>query len=138
MPDIVDHCVHALALDERRETFTPTRTPNGDEVWFRGVHSDIGGGNGNRGLNDVALRWMLCKAKAAGLPVKPGAIDALGATVDPDAAIRPAKVDPRKDPYRPVGSSDRVHYSVAPRAGHNNPPPTARIETEADERRLAG
>ena len=58
-----------MALDERRPSFLPTRLPGAHEVWFRGVHSDVGGGNTNRGLNDIALKWMLSKAKGASLPI---------------------------------------------------------------------
>jgi len=61
LPNIVDHCFHALALDERRGAFRPTRAPKGYEVWFRGAHLDIGGGNNNTGLNAITLKWMLCK-----------------------------------------------------------------------------
>jgi uncharacterized protein (DUF2235 family) len=51
----LQYCFHAMALDERRPSFLQTRLTGADEVWFRGVHSDIGGGNGNRGLNDITL-----------------------------------------------------------------------------------
>lgn len=131
VPDIVDHCFHALALDERRGTFTPTRTPNHHEVWFRGVHSDIGGGNDNPGLNDITLRWMLSKAIAVGLPIKPGVIASLD--VDPEAPIKPAPFDPLKDPFRQVLKGDRIHYTVKARAGHNKPEASAPRESEADE-----
>ena len=40
----------------------------GCEVWFRGVHSDVGGGNDNHALNDITLRWMLRKAIATFRP----------------------------------------------------------------------
>jgi hypothetical protein len=50
------YCFHALALDERRPSFLPTRLHGACEVWFRGVHSDVGGGNTNKGLNDIALK----------------------------------------------------------------------------------
>ena len=39
------------------------RLNGAEEVWFRGVHSDIGGGNDNRGLNDITMKWMMLKAK---------------------------------------------------------------------------
>lgn len=69
----VDHCFHAMALDERRETFALTRLDENNrhnnviEVWFRGVHSDIGGGNENIERSNIALNWMLEKARACGL-----------------------------------------------------------------------
>lgn len=71
-----------MAMDERRQTFRVTRVLNGYEVWFRGVHSDVGGGNGNVGLSSVALCWMLRKAQAAGLPIKDAAITSLDARID--------------------------------------------------------
>ncbi len=69
----VDHCFHAMALDERRETFNITRLDpdnryaNIREVWFRGVHSDIGGGSGNVARSNIALQWMLEQGRACGL-----------------------------------------------------------------------
>ena len=134
LPSIVDHCFHALALDERRGTFRPTRTPGGYEIWFRGVHSDIGGGNSNTGLNDIALGWMLAKARAVGLPINPGAIDSL--SPDSTAAIKPAKLDPKKDSHRELKGTDRIHHTVAARTGgeHNNPTDAMARESETDER----
>jgi len=69
----VEHCHHAMALDERRETFSVTRLNEGHslnnihETWFRGVHSDIGGGNGNELRSNIALNWMLDQARSCGL-----------------------------------------------------------------------
>ncbi|KAE9400501.1 WD40 repeat-like protein [Gymnopus androsaceus JB14] len=48
-------------------------TPQTKEVWFAGVHSDIGGGNTvNKDLNSYgpALRWMIHEAILAGLHVE--------------------------------------------------------------------
>jgi hypothetical protein len=66
IPANVLHSFHAMALDEVRATFAlirPTRADgNGNrhyEVWFRGVHSNIGGGYPDRGLSDIALAWMM-------------------------------------------------------------------------------
>ena len=123
------YCFHAMALDERRPSFLPTRLEGACEVWFRGVHSDVGGGNGNRGLNDVSLRWMMRKAKAATLPISDADIDALR----PDPASAP-HLDPKlKVPLRLVSAVDRRHYSVSPADGCTNPPDTCLIETVDDE-----
>src|SRR5262249_25611259 len=75
LPDNVEHCYHAMALDERRPSFEVTRVANAYEVWFRGVHSDIGGGNGNTGLSNVTLRWIYRKAMLCGLPITEANID---------------------------------------------------------------
>jgi len=39
------------------------------EVWFAGVHSDVGGSypESESQLSKIALRWMLCEAELAGL-----------------------------------------------------------------------
>ena len=98
-----------MALDEHRPSFLPTRLNGACEVWFRGVHSDVGGGNTNRGLNDIALKWMMSKAMAAGLPIAQQDIDAL--KPDPTAT-------PHFDPAFPlsvrvISAVDRRHYSVS-------------------------
>ena len=55
MPPNVMRCYHAMALDETRLDFSHTRLSETDpdngrllEVWFRGMHTDVGGGNGRR------------------------------------------------------------------------------------------
>jgi hypothetical protein len=57
-----------LALDERRKNFVPTlwtQKPEGKaknqelkQVWFAGVHSDVGGGYPEHGMSDIPLAWM--------------------------------------------------------------------------------
>lgn len=39
------------------------------QVWFPGVHSDVGGGGKSSGLADIALNWMLVGAEEQGLLV---------------------------------------------------------------------
>lgn len=125
-------CFHALALDERRLSFLPTRLPGACEVWFRGVHSDIGGGNGNRGLNDITLRWMFRKAQAAGLPITEADI----------AALQPQATEPKTGKKLPiavraVSSTDRRHFTVTNLDGWTNPPATCPVEAETDETKVA-
>ncbi|GAB4181388.1 MAG: DUF2235 domain-containing protein [Wenzhouxiangellaceae bacterium] len=65
---------HAMAIDEKRSFFQPM--PWGDrhadrqdikEVWFAGVHSDVGGGypEAESQLAKIALKWMLDQATSA-------------------------------------------------------------------------
>ena len=65
----VENAFHALALDEHRRDFAPTlwvQSPDARakgvqkllQVWFPGVHSNVGGGYEEHGLSDVALAWM--------------------------------------------------------------------------------
>lgn len=80
------HIRHALSMDEHRFTFAPRVYWEDDydhqrddpgahrslrQRWFRGVHSDIGGGydTDESGLSDQAYRWMLDEAATCGLHV---------------------------------------------------------------------
>ena len=67
----IERAVHAISLDENRTSFEPTlinkdaQNPNRIlEVWFPGVHSDIGGGYWFDGLSDVAFAFMIAQCKA--------------------------------------------------------------------------
>jgi uncharacterized protein (DUF2235 family) len=74
---------HAVAIDEHRAFFRtnlwiPPHDPKIDsgprdmkQVWFPGVHCDVGGGypETESGLSKLALDWMLQEAKATGLLV---------------------------------------------------------------------
>ncbi|KAL5360109.1 hypothetical protein BJX96DRAFT_68279 [Aspergillus floccosus] len=64
----VKHAYHALSLDESRAPFQPTlwevprnSTQDLQQVWFSGVHSDVGGGLGDSRLSDIALAWMIAR-----------------------------------------------------------------------------
>jgi hypothetical protein len=125
----VDYCFHAMALDERRPSFINTRVPGACEVWFRGVHSDVGGGNGNKPLNDVGLRWMMRKAMAAGLPIDAADVP------DPDVTtLEPKHSNKLPVKLRLISAVDRSHYTVKPMDEWTNPPDTSPTETEEDER----
>ncbi len=89
----VDAAFQALAIDEKRGPFRPTiwkQQANADgqrleQVWFAGVHSDIGGGYPDPALAEIALCWMVDRASACGLvfdtdafaPLPPGEDDSL-------------------------------------------------------------
>jgi uncharacterized protein (DUF2235 family) len=73
---------HALAIDEKRIEFpatvwssAPKPGQNIEQVWFCGVHSDVGGGypvqGESEGLADITLSWMMSKGSALGLNVNP-------------------------------------------------------------------
>ena len=73
----VGHAYQAVSIDEQRRKFPPSlwREPTGQDritqVWFAGVHSDVGGSYAEAGLSDIALKWMLENASANGLRLKP-------------------------------------------------------------------
>jgi len=70
LPACVNFGYHAVSIDEKRKFF-PVLSWNSDkrvrEVWFAGVHSDVGGGYSERGLSDITLRWMIDRAHELGL-----------------------------------------------------------------------
>lgn len=89
---------HAVSIDERRCFFrqnlwsAPLDGQDIKQVWFAGVHSDVGGGypENQSGLAKIALEWMLREAHAAGILVEDVKVeDVLGgraAGVAPDAS----------------------------------------------------
>ncbi len=77
----------AISIDERRKDFpicmwneSDSAGPFIEQVWFAGVHSDVGGWYDERGLSNITMQWMLQKAKSAGLDVD----DALVASMPGD------------------------------------------------------
>jgi uncharacterized protein (DUF2235 family) len=78
-PDVLN-AYQALAIDERRREFPPTlwQPPSPpvsgrvlEQVWFCGVHCDVGGGYDPAGLSDITLSWIMGKAKNLGLHIDP-------------------------------------------------------------------
>lgn len=108
LPKGVDYCFHAIAIHENRNAFRPQRIAWSREVWFRGGHSDVGGGNGNVGLSNISLRWMISVATHwAALPLTN---DVPLVETNPDA--NPRLVFPHGRFHREVAAGDRVHISA--------------------------
>ncbi len=140
LPANVEFCFHALALDERRQTFRPTRVHGACEVWFRGSHSDVGGGNANHGLNNVPFCWLLHKARACGLPIDEPHVLTAAAARRPDAPVRFASFDPKKNAFRTLSTDDLVHYTVSIPCGngeYQDPPAGCARETVESERQVS-
>jgi uncharacterized protein (DUF2235 family) len=112
---------HAVAIDEMRASFTPTfwtdaaDQPLNDgqrvvQLWFPGVHCDVGGGYAACGLSDGALQWMIGEAVAAGLAVDPSYVSQLAP--DPQGTLHDSvsgvfkalRTRPRNRPYLTRGS----------------------------------
>src|SRR5690554_1323113 len=73
---IINHARHAVSIDENRQDFEPTLWSSRagidlKQVWFAGVHTDIGGGYLDRSLGDVPGEWMAKEAQACGLGLEP-------------------------------------------------------------------
>jgi uncharacterized protein (DUF2235 family) len=83
----VHNAFHAISIDERRKPFVPTlwvkkvdkqgrveeppEHQTVEQMWFAGVHSDVGGGYPEADLSDIPLRWLADRACECGLVLKP-------------------------------------------------------------------
>ncbi|MFA7231863.1 MAG: DUF2235 domain-containing protein, partial [Victivallaceae bacterium] len=70
----VKNAYHAMSIDELRAKFPVLRFKPDErvrEVWFAGIHSDIGGGySDDDGLSNITLKWMIDNANDHGLKFK--------------------------------------------------------------------
>ncbi|SUA43147.1 Uncharacterized conserved protein [Nocardia africana] len=127
----VRYARQALAIDERRRMYAPclweiTDDPEGGpsgadrvrQVWFEGVHTDIGGGYADSRLSDITLRWMVEQARTAGLSFDDERIEQLlnrrtpvQSAATPDSAV--AAPDSPPQPH----DSLTVFYRVLNRVG---------------------
>jgi uncharacterized protein (DUF2235 family) len=104
---------HAVAIDERRAFFrshlwrpaadsvTPSGPKDLQQVWFPGVHCDVGGGypESESGLSKIALEWMVREAVANGLLI--------------DETKRSAILGRGGDPrYMPPDPNAKAHQSL--------------------------
>jgi hypothetical protein len=74
LSDDVDRVCHALSLDDERPTFRPvlwtdpqTKPSRLTQLWFAGVHANVGGGYPDDGLAYVTLQWIMTEARKHGL-----------------------------------------------------------------------
>jgi uncharacterized protein (DUF2235 family) len=93
---------HALSIDERRREFVaalwdkPIAGQQIDQVWFPGVHCDVGGGYATTGLSDITMGWMMKNAADRGLVFDPK-VFAQYTQLDPKHAL-----DEMHDSWNPV------------------------------------
>lgn len=79
LSDKIDRARQALALDDERDAFQPVPwdepyPPDRErlkQVWFSGMHADVGGGYPDDSLAYVSLAWMMEEAADAGLVLRP-------------------------------------------------------------------
>jgi uncharacterized protein (DUF2235 family) len=99
----VSHVRHAVAIDERRCCFRQNlmgeAKPGQDvkNVWFAGVHSDVGGGYlaEQAGLAKIAFAWLMREARACGMGIDSVALD--------------REVNQTGEPQNPAG---QIHVSL--------------------------
>jgi uncharacterized protein (DUF2235 family) len=135
---------HALSLDDERTSFHPIRIDQRgrrrdgadaeiEEVWFAGVHSNVGGGYADDSVAHTPLVWMLEEAErlapddpvAKGPALQAGALAAFRETASSFAPLADSRAglaalyryDPRSLAPTPVWDFGPtiVHHSVAER-----------------------
>lgn len=126
IPEFVQRTFHAMALDEIRETFGIERCiglrDNVCEVWFRGGHGDIGGNAtfrtvtgetaANRDRSNIALNWMLSKARACQLPIRQQAAPSADALAKVTSALDKVPIGDVGTQSRRIHVGDLVHHTV--------------------------
>jgi uncharacterized protein (DUF2235 family) len=103
---------HAISIDERRCYFRnnlwgdPFPGQSIKQVWFAGVHSDVGGSYApaESGLSQIALEWMLCEAVQLGLAVDAATAEQVLARVPPTTIPPPPPVPP--------SAAQKIHNSL--------------------------
>jgi uncharacterized protein (DUF2235 family) len=92
--------LHAIAVDEHRRAFSPTfwtrrkaapaPAPSRvvEQTWFAGSHCDVGGGNPDARLANLALIWMAARLQTlSGLAFDDAAMAALGTGASPAGGV---------------------------------------------------
>jgi uncharacterized protein (DUF2235 family) len=127
--DQVERACHALSLDDERTTFHPvlwneryerslplddekvhaTKDERISQVWFAGVHSNVGGGYPDDSLAHIPLCWIMAEAGECGLKFK------TNPPADPDAMAQRKSARDKDgrvyDPRRGLGG----YYRYGPR-----------------------
>src|SRR6266568_3162286 len=103
----VKRACHALSLDDERTTFHPvlwderaetpisteprfTKDERISQVWFAGVHANVGGGYPDDSLAQIPLYWIMEEARACELkfkPADPAAVAEVKAAQDKDGRL---------------------------------------------------
>jgi len=133
LSDKVQWAVQALSIDDARAAFEPLlweAQSNIEQVWFAGVHSNVGGGYPKQGMSLVTLDWMMQKAGEKGLRILPddrntyrehGSVD--DKLYDSRAGLgvfyrwKPRDMDELWEDQK-AGAVPRVHLSVLERIAH--------------------
>ena len=119
----VDAAFQALAIDEERSSFGPalwTSDPRADQhveqVWFAGVHSDVGGGYPDPALAEIALLWMTDRAREFGLVLQAGAFPA-----SPENATQAPQDRMALRRSQPAGNAAPIPHGLLPPASATDP-----------------
>ena len=127
----VDAAYQALAIDEQRRSFEPAvwlPAPDApgqevEQVWFSGVHCDVGGGYPDSSLADIALLWMVERAQRNGLAFRDDAFarPSRGGPRQYDGRTFPVDPDPRGEAHRSRRSFFRLQKPYDRPIGTHHP-----------------
>jgi len=106
-PDVLN-AFHALAIDERRCEFPATLWTSAPQagqiirqVWFSGVHCDVGGSYPDdadgTALSDITLGWMMTNAAVLGLDFAPLVLANYSMPLEPKLAL-----DTKHESWNPI------------------------------------
>jgi uncharacterized protein (DUF2235 family) len=119
----IENAAHAVSIDEQRWDFQPTYFDPAllqpgqtlEQVFFPGVHSDIGGGyTDDSSLSKITLAWIANRAKEHGLLIADESVlafdpqDCFGTLHDSYSAL----YDFRSRFFRPIDFNARVHNAA--------------------------
>jgi uncharacterized protein (DUF2235 family) len=137
LSSVVKTARHAISIDELREVFKPElwlASPSTDslQMWFAGVHSDVGGSYIEKGLSNIALHWMVEEANKFNLQLDPIILknsnliaaplamqhDSYHASIQGNMGLRWTDLnDPYRRPMLQTTANESVHDSVLQRYG---------------------
>ncbi len=120
----VKYAFHAVAIDEERKKFPVNlwdeakvdASSTVEQVWFPGVHADVGGGYVERGIANATLIWMLRRAQTAGMKLR----DGWEQDIPPDPTDKNSQHNSRTGllwmllgkKVRPIPEGAHIHQSV--------------------------
>lgn len=140
----------ALSIDDKRKVFKPELWREDlvpgqlvEQVWFVGMHSNVGGGYRRTGLSDITLEWMIKKAKDAGLVLWDDFADKVLTKPDPQDKLYDSREGLGKVYFpkqREIPNGSKIHKSVFDRIANpanfyqpENLPENCTIYDEAKE-----
>lgn len=128
----VRNAVQGLSIDEQRLQFQPALWTGAvapgqsiTQIWFTGVHCDVGGGyppdEDGASLSNIPLLWMAGHAQALGLQFRPGALSGATLALDPLASLHQSRTGAYRlfPPHlRNIPADAPLAASVAARCRH--------------------
>ena len=133
LSETVENAYQALAIDDERQTFHPILWDTDvleyqtiRQVWFCGMHTDVGGGYDEQELSDIPLVWMNKMAANHGLIIYPSNTFSIDGDVNGEMHYSRGegwtKVYRKKERFWDASRTDNpiVHESVLSRSRNVN------------------